>query len=129
MHSNWYQPGSGNHGGVSYSEHSWSLICGLLVSVLRLITPQAVAHKHVNILDLIENRRISTRVTVFPNVETLSFYTKSSGKYFPRDHEKAGGVLHYLLRQITKPELEYGRDRVTESLSRMKIHNSRRRRH
>lgn len=43
------------------------------------------------------------RVEVFDSVKALSEYTKTSGKFFPKENAYAGGVLKFLLRQIMRP--------------------------
>lgn len=59
----------------------------------------------MNLVDLVDAKRIGSAVVVFPTVEALARYTRSTEKYFPRDHAKAGGVLKYLLRHIFSPVL------------------------
>lgn len=45
-------------------------------------------------------------MTVFVSEKKLSEYTKSTGKFFPRDNAYAGGLLKYLLRRIMDPRPE-----------------------
>jgi len=87
---------------VANIEH-WINLC----QVLR-ITPipdglegcrEAIANTHVNIIDLIEEGDVA----VFESEQALSVYTKLTGKFFPRDHPLAGGLLRFLLRMILNP--------------------------
>ncbi|KAI0089525.1 hypothetical protein BDY19DRAFT_108732 [Irpex rosettiformis] len=55
---------------------------------------------HVNIVDLVDTRGTGRRVPTYPTVDLLADYTKETGKFFPREHAKAGGLLKYLLREI-----------------------------
>jgi hypothetical protein len=57
-------------------------------------------------------------VTVFVSEMQLSEYTKSTGKFFPRDNAYAGGLLRYLLRHIMDPRLEMVPSRKTKSKRR-----------
>jgi hypothetical protein len=57
-------------------------------------------HTHVNIVDLIDCHRTKQNVDTFDNVVDLSEYTVDTGKFFPKEHAKAGGVLQRLLREI-----------------------------
>lgn len=56
---------------------------------------------HVNIVDLVDTNRTGVELQKFPNVVALRTYTKATGKIFPREHAYAGGMLKYLLREIT----------------------------
>ena len=47
------------------------------------------------------------RVPTYETVGELADYTKKTGKFFPREHAKAGGLLKFLLRPI----LASGKDR------------------
>jgi len=60
---------------------------------------------HVNLVDLVDDGV----ATVFTSVEQLSNYTKSSGKYFPRENLHAGDLLKCLLRHILDPSKDSGR--------------------
>jgi hypothetical protein len=59
-----------------------------------------MAHIHVNLVDLVDVGRTGIPVTVYPNVVELAEYTIDTGKIFPREHAKAGGLLALLLRRI-----------------------------
>ncbi|KAI0069692.1 hypothetical protein K474DRAFT_1714010 [Panus rudis PR-1116 ss-1] len=76
---------------------SWKYLCQILgvteippsISKCRAI----IQTIHVNLVDLVEARRLSESVTIFPNVHELRKYTLESDKVFPKNHAKAGGVL------------------------------------
>ncbi|MCJ1428354.1 hypothetical protein MMC29_006263 [Sticta canariensis] len=55
---------------------------------------------HVNIIDLIDSRRLGTEVTTFRSHEALVKYTRSSSKYFPLNRAKADELKKVLLRHI-----------------------------
>ncbi|KAI0089526.1 hypothetical protein BDY19DRAFT_108811 [Irpex rosettiformis] len=61
---------------------------------------------HVNLVDLVDTRGTGRRVPTYETVDELADYTKKTGKFFPREHAKAGGLLKFLLRPI----LESGTD-------------------
>jgi hypothetical protein len=61
---------------------------------------QIFEHTHVNLIDLVDCHRTGQYVDTFPNVVDLSEYTIDTGKYFPKEHAKAGGLLQHLLREI-----------------------------
>ena len=78
-------------------------VCRLMMKStlsLTLSIPKVVARSNVNIVDYIEAKRLGNTVTVFSTVRQLADYTSRTGKYFPKNDAKAGGVLKYLLRQI-----------------------------
>lgn len=56
---------------------------------------------HVNLSDLLDTTRHGTRVHVFASEEELRVYTKRTGRIFPREEAYAGGLLKYLLREIS----------------------------
>ncbi|KAI0040135.1 hypothetical protein FA95DRAFT_1503284 [Auriscalpium vulgare] len=92
---------------------SWHRLC----SVLGIPPPdglkasrQAVLSAHVNLVDLVWSRGEGV-VEIFPSEKALSEYTISSGKFFPSDEARAGGVLRYLLRHILHPRDENTRGR------------------
>ena len=62
---------------------------------------QAVQHLHVNLVDLVDTWRIGGRVRIFGTLAGLRDYTCSTGKFFERESAYAGGVLKFLLREIT----------------------------
>ncbi|KAF8546908.1 hypothetical protein OG21DRAFT_1425900, partial [Imleria badia] len=67
----------------------------------------AVYYTFVNLVDLVDTKTTGVEVTKFDSELALSAYTKSTGKFFPSDEAKAGGVLRYLLRQILHPRDGY----------------------
>ena len=73
---------------------------------------------HVNLSDLLDTTRQSTRVHVFASEEELREYTKESGRIFPKEDAYAGGLLKYLLRQIFRT---YQGQRGKKGFSRRKI--------
>ena len=64
---------------------------------------QAVATRHVNIVDLVETENTGQPVKVFRSELALSQYTKKYGKFFPKENAYAGGLLKFLLRKILDP--------------------------
>lgn len=70
-------------------------------------------------MDLIAHLRTGKKVEVFDSVEELSKYTLKHERQFPPDRPQAGGVHHYLLRDINDPSMERDRDRVKASLKNM----------
>lgn len=58
---------------------------------------------HVNLSDLLDTTRQSTRVHVFASEEELREYTQRTRRLFPKEDAYAGGLLKYLLRQISGP--------------------------
>ncbi|CAL1699400.1 unnamed protein product [Somion occarium] len=61
---------------------------------------KALARVHVNLYDLIDARRLGKRVKVFRSLPEMRNYTLQTGRIFPKDRAKAGGVLRALLREI-----------------------------
>ena len=62
---------------------------------------QTVLKKHVNLMDLVHGSK--EEVTIFKTEKLLSEYTKETGKYFPKEEAKDGGVLRALRRHILAP--------------------------
>lgn len=56
---------------------------------------------HVNLCDLLDTTRQGTEVHIFASEAELREYTKRTGKIFPREEAYAGGLLKYLLREIS----------------------------
>lgn len=56
---------------------------------------------HVNLSDLLDGGRSSTQVRIFATEAELAAYTIREGRIFPKEEAYAGGVLKYLLREIT----------------------------
>lgn len=52
-------------------------------------------------MDLFSLTRASQPVHVFRTEEELRRYTIETGKFFPKEEAYAGGLLKYMLRQIT----------------------------
>ena len=63
---------------------------------------------HVNIVDLIDAKRIGSRVEVFESVKALGEYTRNTLKYFPLQEAKSDNLLSCLLRHIGKPRRRRG---------------------
>ncbi|KAI9567947.1 hypothetical protein HD554DRAFT_2314600 [Boletus coccyginus] len=70
---------------------------------------EAVYYSFVNLVDLVDTKNTGVDVRVFNSERELSDYTKSTGKFFPRDSAYAGGLLRYLLRHIYHPRDGYAR--------------------
>lgn len=56
---------------------------------------------HVNLCDLLDSTRQRSQVKVFSSDIELRAYTVRTGNFFPLQHAYAGGLLKYLLREIT----------------------------
>ena len=56
---------------------------------------------HVNLCDLLDTTRQRSKVQVFASEHDLREYTKRTGKIFPLEEAYAGGLLKFLLREIT----------------------------
>ena len=56
---------------------------------------------HVNLCDLLDTARQGTRVHVFASEKELRVYTKETRRIFPREEAYEGGLLKYLLREIS----------------------------
>lgn len=56
---------------------------------------------HVNLCDLMKAGIKGGAIPVFANVNDLREYTLSQGKIFPKEDAYAGGLLKFLLREIT----------------------------
>lgn len=63
-------------------------------------TLQAVLDTHVNLSDLLDSVRTGSPVRIFATHAELVNYTRSQGRYFPKEDAYAGGLLKYLLREI-----------------------------
>ncbi len=66
---------------------------------------------HVNLCDLLDSTRQRSRVRIFRSDLELRWYNIRTGSFFPRDNAYAGGLLKYLLREISG---KYSCDRVPE---------------
>ena len=55
---------------------------------------------HVNLSDLLDSVRTGSPVRIFATHAELVNYTRSQGRYFPKEDAYAGGLLKYLLREI-----------------------------
>ncbi|KAF8527563.1 hypothetical protein BU17DRAFT_39287 [Hysterangium stoloniferum] len=84
----------------------WQSFCVLLQINLVPDTISACRKKvkgvFVNIVDLVDATISRKPINRFPSERALSEYTLN-GRIFPLDRAKAGGVLRYLLRQISAP--------------------------
>lgn len=54
-------------------------------------------------VDLVDNKSTGEPIMHFESEEELSWYTRDTKKYFPRDNAYAGGLLKFLLRHIFAP--------------------------
>lgn len=63
---------------------------------------QAIRYTYVNLVDLTEGREVEK----FASEVALSGYTISTGRFFPREHADAGGLLKKLFRHIDNPRPE-----------------------
>jgi hypothetical protein len=61
---------------------------------------QAVLDTHINSSDLLDSVRTGSPVRIFATHADLVNYTRSQGRYFPKEDAYAGGLLKYLLREI-----------------------------
>ncbi|EIW80425.1 hypothetical protein CONPUDRAFT_105427 [Coniophora puteana RWD-64-598 SS2] len=61
----------------------------------------------VNLVDLVDIQRTGKSVQRFNSEVALSTYTKAEEKYFPRENAYQSGLLRYLLRHITSPDVKY----------------------
>jgi hypothetical protein len=57
----------------------------------------------VNLVDLVDTPRTSTKVRIFKSLKELQDYTIKNRKYFPKEDAYAGGLLRFLLREIIHP--------------------------
>lgn len=62
---------------------------------------QAVLNTHVNLSDLQDSARSAAKLTIFKSQRELAEYTKRTGRFFPKEEAYAGGLLRFLLREIT----------------------------
>ena len=71
---------------------------------------QAVLMKNVNLVDLVHSLKAKTptppKPPIFETETQLSVYTKMTGKFFPKEDARDGGVLRYLRRHILLPRDE-----------------------
>ena len=56
---------------------------------------------HVNLCDMLDYANEGEKIEKFTSVEELRVYTLNTGKVFPREEAYAGGLLKFLLREIT----------------------------
>lgn len=95
-----------NFGTDENSLEAWKVLCEILsISPIPDTLEEArgkVRATHVNLVDLTE--AVDGRdVMIFDTEMELSKYTREIGRYFPAQHAHAGGLLRYLLRQISIP--------------------------
>lgn len=62
---------------------------------------KAMLQTHVNLCDLLDTTRQRSKVQVFASEDDLREYTLRTGRFFPREEAYAGGLLKFLLREIT----------------------------
>ncbi|KAG9225025.1 hypothetical protein CCMSSC00406_0001824 [Pleurotus cornucopiae] len=82
--------------------NSWHKICTVvnidpLPDTLRKAR-DAVLSKHINLVDLVDHP--TGHIRVYDSLEGLREYTRTTGKYFPKENAYAEGLLKYLLREI-----------------------------
>lgn len=63
---------------------------------------QAIRKTHVNLVDLIDLNSNGGEVTAFASLKMLRDYTRETGKYFPKNPTKEGGILKALLRDMAR---------------------------
>ena len=65
---------------------------------------QQLSTVHVCLVDLIDSRRLHSRVHVFETLSKLQKHVKATGHYFPKKEAKrtGGGILKVLLRVINE---------------------------
>jgi hypothetical protein len=63
------------------------------------VSAQAVKSRHINLVDLVYH---ADRVQTFPSIRALAKYSIRRKKIFPKESAKAGGILRYLLRPISR---------------------------
>jgi hypothetical protein len=73
----------------------------------------AVVKKHVNLVDLVHGSKVEVRI--FKTEKQLSEYTIATGKFFPKESAKDGGVLRALRRQILNPREDTRSSRKNKS--------------
>jgi len=87
------------------NKNSWEGICDLLgIEPLPAGVPEMkkiVRSTHVNLSDLLDGGRSGTEVRIFDTEAELAAYTIKEGRFFPKIEAYAGGVLRFLLREIT----------------------------
>ena len=65
-----------------------------------ILSEQVFQGMFVNLVDLVDTGNTGRIVTQFSSLPELVEYTKTTGKYFPKESAYAGGVLKLLLREI-----------------------------
>ncbi|TGO80860.1 hypothetical protein BPOR_1611g00020 [Botrytis porri] len=60
-----------------------------------------VLRTHVNLVDLVETPRTGNPVEIFADLKDLREYTIKNEKFFPKEDAYAGGLLKFLLREIS----------------------------
>ncbi|THH29410.1 hypothetical protein EUX98_g4783 [Antrodiella citrinella] len=87
------------------SDRAWREICAVLqiypVPESMTKRKKAVKRLHVNIYDYIEAKRLGEPVKKFKSVGALAGYSYAEEKIFPLAHAKAGGLLKYLLKELS----------------------------
>ncbi|EUC55552.1 hypothetical protein RSOL_120690 [Rhizoctonia solani AG-3 Rhs1AP] len=69
---------------------------------------ERVESVHTNICDVLDADVIGNKSIDWENEVTLSQYTRSTKKFFPRDHPLAGTLLKHLFRHILDPSATRG---------------------
>jgi len=85
---------------------AWTAMCDVLgiypIPESMTARRKAVKSVHANIVDYIEAKRIDVQVKKFKSVRALANYSYRQGKIFPLAQAKAGGVLKYLLKELSR---------------------------
>lgn len=61
---------------------------------------QALKRVHVNILDLIDDRRAGRQIETYSSARALANYTNEHKRYFPLDDTQGESLIKILLKQI-----------------------------
>ena len=73
----------------------------------------------MNLIDLVHG--LKEEVTIFKTEKLLSEYTKETGKYFPKEDARDGGVLRALRRHIEWPREDRSTSKRKKSKKGTKI--------
>ncbi|KAF8470435.1 hypothetical protein DFH94DRAFT_771213 [Russula ochroleuca] len=78
-----------------------------------------VFRKHVNLVDLVEGTR--ENIQIFGSEKELSEYTRTTGKFFPKENAADGGVLRALRRHILAPQDSHSTGRISRSIKNDRV--------
>ncbi|KAI4093383.1 MAG: hypothetical protein LQ344_002971 [Seirophora lacunosa] len=83
---------------------AWQGLCaelGLSANIPSIVKcKKALRRVHVNILDLIDDRRAGRQIETFDSAQALADYTNEHKRYFPLEDAKADSLIKILLKQI-----------------------------